>query len=1433
MVKKRLPRSFFRLTPFAAVLLAIVFCASAVFAAGTATIGGNLYVGAAGPDGRPLFAPDTAPASGASVMVQDMETGDVVTYGAVSGNSWTASVPAPGEYVVMFVATGCDQTSREFSVQPGQNLSKDAYLPPLDLPAASLLVYSFKDDYINGEDDFPIDPPLNGVTFILTDEETGREVARGVSGSSPTLPPDGTPSDGYYYFTGLKPGKYEITVDMSSMPQAASGRGWYQTSSIEGGPGWEVDLYPGDPGTAIGVGGYLAWFSFIERLGQLPPSAGVGSISGVLKDADGNWFADEPFNPANPYVTPNDYVLNGLVVLSPNGNTGSTAPIATAEADPATGAFTFNNVPPGNYKLFITDLPLEYIWAEQQVTVPPDTPVTGVEVFAPRWFARVNGYVTDDKTGAPIAGAKVNLRLEDGSIWKEAFTDANGRYNFNELEEVEILGTVDVEPPAGYRGLRDVATNFSLMTRTIQWYTFNYRADLQLERIPPVTGDIAGFVFYDNVGPDSGEPTASARRWVNDGVYAPKDERTMHGVRVELLDASGNPVLDSLGNPVAASTGATDEASLIAQGWFQPYTWPPDEFGGVFKNNLPGYYEFRDLAPGPYKVRVVPPAGFSQAGAGEYDATVATGALAALNIGVSTQAPLAGEIEGGVFDDINLDSEPLSLLFDEKAPVTGAPVGFYDHLGYFLGSSSMGSSLCYGGSTVCPHAMPPTEKPEIERRLASGVHIFNGNDPALPGYNANYESFAFPYSFGQGKGRFEADWSLLPTAFNGLGVAMLANAQVMPANAPVINGITQLQASMPGYPEYVLAAADMGQGFAKIPFMLAATGAPAVTAPPKILYRVVGANFGDRQGFSTISVFGFKLQVQSWSDKQIDFLLPPNVIGGPVVVAGPTGISNPVRLGAAAAPAVETFMAARTVFVDASKTSQGKGTLANPYGTITEALNHLPSATPRFVVVAPGTYNERIRIAASNVILMGSGAQTTVIDGLKAPSGRGSVITIGSGGTGGGVSNVMISGFTIKGGSTQDGFGAGVFGDYGNDGVDINNSIISGNGGTYGGGIWLHKSNHNVNIWSNIIASNGNIEGYGGGISVNDEPAYGPASVEPDHTLDDHNPGPPPGNYFIYNNLVFHNYSPDYGGGISLYEVKDRLNISGNMIMENMSADHGGGIFFEDTGPVDIGGNLFLRNYASDDGGALCFEDVADDISKIKIYNNLFAENIADDRGENTARGGAVSFDDSLQAEVFDNTFAGNIVAGVYEPRGGAIDAERNGHEYASVAPGFSNPKIYNNIIWGNRRLKYAMPHRRGKEGGTDYRWGINYVWAPDSLHVDNPALQSEWQSQNNSESFSSVDHNVISGGYAKGAGNIDSDPMFRNSSGFNWHLSAGSPAIDAAPAASSAKTDLERLSRVPSANGNVEIGAFEFKLPQPHVLRIPTGILGAIKMPK
>ncbi len=1423
-----------------------------------------------------------------------------------------------------------------------------------------------------------------------------------------------------------------------SPTRADSGNGWFWAATEEGTQCWGAVLRPNDPGTILGA--YLAWFAMIPNIGQMPaPAAGPGGIipptstvSGTLWDADGtdplevldplevpqicNYdvqgelcvsydtgfhpgdgqrgsyynYTDHgvfsavtpaPTNPVEDCVWANNTMPNGFVVLWDQNGLPNDTILATALAG-TDGTYSFQNVPPGNYKIFSVDTRNDYVWEETQLTVQPNIDLPNVDLIIPRFFARANGYIIDDTpAGAPVPapaampgldlsppvnmnGVKVDIRLTDGSVWKhsiaavgsstaEGETPRDGFFNFDELPEVEVMAHLSVDLtslPITYRGtmtnecfpdpastplapLPDICENYDLSNRDIGWFTGNYRTNLHIERIPAGVGEIIGSVYNDHLTFDPTDGVMKGNGYLDEG-----EDKLLTGVTVNLRDAFTHAIV------ATTTTGVYEEARAGRQGHIAAYTpkafIPSDEFcplgigpnsglmiylkgdlevdewGGIYKGPRFGQYEFRDVAPGSYIVEAVLPAGFSASPATSDSRTITvTGGLRNdVNFGASTQVALAGEIEGGVFDDVNIDLFHQSILWLEKQGIPHLPVGIYDYLGYKLGAGEMGHPRCYAaqppaslwdpvalpGVAVgpCPAGEDFPQNPEVERRSAPGVHIYMANDLTLPGYRADFAPLALNYEFGQGKFKFEADWSLLPLtpvpAVLGVG-----EAPALPVNPPVIVGgapqamnygpygsfrnavytasdslnvqltggnmnwknnkkIRRYAKKHPGMKKYL-----KKHGMTKLARQCLTGISNNATVKKEMAtannnpYVLTGINFGAAQGNSTVSLSGQKLKVVSWSDTSITVNIPVNAIPGPMIVATTNGPSNSTFIDLATIGATAQWtadLAAHSVYVDASASvGSGDGSKTAPYATITEALNNLPTVRPAYVMVAPGSYNENVHITSSDIQIIGSGPFESMMDGIVVenmnPIGitssgsftgsGGAVFFIGQGGMSGAVNNIMISGFTITGGSTgANGVGGGIFADYGNRNIDINNNIISRNGAEYGGAIWLHKSNHDVRIWSNLISENGNFGGYSGGISVNDEPEYGTPDTYGayDHYEDDALNTTPPGTYEIFNNLIYRNYSPDYGGGMVFYEVKDHLKIYGNMVLENRSDDHGGGIFFEDSGPVDLYDNVFMRNFATDDGGAVSFEDVGDNISIVNIYNNLFAENIADDKSENSARGGALSFDDTLHASVYNNTITGNIVAGTFDPVGGAIDSERHGHEYdinspAPQWPYFSDVKIYNNIIWNNWRLFYTIA--AGED--LDYRQGQNYQWSLDNIHVDNPALNQAWHTDYNSDTMMIKEFNIINGvvndpNQPGRQHNIDADPLFVNAAAQNWHLQSTSPAIGTAKFVNAPPYDLDFLFR--GTDCAADMGALEYRTSPAEVISIPTDLLGTVEMP-
>ncbi len=292
-----------------------------------------------------------------------------------------------------------------------------------------------------------------------------------------------------------------------------------------------------------------------------------------------------------------------------------------------------------------------------------------------------------------------------------------------------------------------------------------------------------------------------------------------------------------------------------------------------------------------------------------------------------------------------------------------------------------------------------------------------------------------------------------------------------------------------------------------------------------------------------------------------------------------------------------------------------------------------------------------------------------------------------------------IDGFTITGGdqigqttkqnSVRGGIvitqGGGIFANAYADNLQITNNIIRSNGGAYGGAVRLgtpyvtNSPNSNVHIANNRIIANGGTN-LAGGIGL----FNGSNGYEIDH------------------NDICGNYSGEYGGGISQYGFSNG-SIHDNQIYFNTSFDEGGGIkiagelpivatnLSAGSGPVQIYNNVIEGNLANDDGGGIRFLMVNN--AQMDVYNNMIVNNVS------THEGGGIALDDATNVRIFNNTIMKNIttataatatvIAGIAAPAPAGISTVNNSAQLQATlpvgSPLFSNPLVFNNILWDNR----------------------------------------------------------------------------------------------------------------------------------------------------
>jgi len=382
--------------------------------------------------------------------------------------------------------------------------------------------------------------------------------------------------------------------------------------------------------------------------------------------------------------------------------------------------------------------------------------------------------------------------------------------------------------------------------------------------------------------------------------------------------------------------------------------------------------------------------------------------------------------------------------------------------------------------------------------------------------------------------------------------------------------------------------------------------------------------------------------------------------------------SNIVALAVSSLAAVDGIAA--TIHVNVTNESGVEdGTLAHPFNTIQEGIDF--AAQGDRVQVAPGVYKETV-LMGDGVSLLGSGAQTTFIDGNGLQN---SVVTFN-----GTRLSPLLRGFTIKAGHGDQ---------------------ISTSGGVpvyAGGGILILDSSPMIN--RNVITQNTITQGYclGGGIYVRSNGAA-PEIVD----------------NVISGNVAHSSTVPGSGEGGAIYIVTKTgsVVVEGNLIESNQAVS-GGAIYIDNAtaSTAHIRRNL-LRDNDAENGGALYSRVSGGSVST--IVNNLILDNGSTETG---AQGGGIAAYalGTGGFSIANNTVVGNAVA---SGNGGALWLDDGLSSYPNV--------VANNVIAGNTALQGGgIDHTaffeeirsndfHGNPGGDLYNGGGSGATLIDNLFSD------------------------------------------------------------------------------------------------------------------
>jgi|WetSurSiteA1Bulk_404760.scaffolds.fasta_scaffold00079_4 large repetitive protein len=732
------------------------------------------------------------------------------------------------------------------------------------------------------------------------------------------------------------------------------------------------------------------------------------------------------------------------------------------------------------------------------------------------------------------------------------------------------------------------------------------------------------------------------------------------------------------------------------------------------------------------------------------------GKNAAADFFMFTMVPKSARGVGIINNDLAIEGRTGSPITTEKFPASWIPISVQDFRGKELLRAYTDEWGYYNflvPSTFTTNPPIPTGVSPSMLRLClnhPGPIPNPGNPSQLipdPNFNPQFSLTCYTFDFWPAKTTY-LDTPVIPvSAFAGAITATLDCEY--PDGTPIISDVTG--------PGAVGPYASAANGTVQITIMSPGTlNVPNPSCAPfdntcvKTVSRDYG--FGTTQGSGSVSVGNIHLTITSWGNTVITGNVPAGMTTGQLVVTrgnGKSSVEGITLTVGGPSPTVINPGPGNPIQTAIDAAGSDELIIARP-GEYNELLimwkkvRLQGSSSFSTILNAAAITPEKMQLWRNKIDGLISGGFVSLIPGedpnLQLETAGITVIANNSVFT----SNprARIDGFKITSATAGGGISVNGYAHY----LEISNNRIFNNAGTYAGGIrigtpslldascvdsltnptYCSSQNDHISIHNNHIAQNGAVGGIigGGGIGI-----YNGADL-----------------YEIRDNYLCGNFTGNKGGGIAHFGLSKGGTIAYNKILFNESSfgtnlgGEGGGIMIAGepapvggtggltpgSGNVTVEANLIQGNIAGSDSGGgilLSFVNGQDVLAArnnstnwhtINIFNNMIVNNVAG------FTGGGIYLEDTAKSRIINNTVSNNYSTAtganafggsttLSTPQGaGIVSNLHSAGLTGAIGTGtaqefnrnFSNPVLFNNIVWQNRSFYWDSAQATNPLGG-------------------------------------------------------------------------------------------------------------------------------------